>query len=128
MSEVELSREELRRVATGPRGIKPKLETYKEVLDYNLNEIIKQKEDVSYVQDIMLPVPEESIKKGDPGSEEIVILAGKIKRHKPLDTEVTMETETIKGRDGKDITMINLILKIESKEQAQKILDFIQER
>ena len=125
MSEVELSKEELRKVATGPRGIKPKLNTYKEVLEYNLNEIIKQKEDVSYTQDILLPIAERSVKAGNEDAQTIIKLAGEITREPTLDSEVLMETETLKGRDGLDVNMINIILKINSKEQAERILKFI---
>lgn len=123
--EVELSREELRKATAGPRGVKPKLETYKDVLAYYLTEVIKQKEDVSYTQDILLPVSEQSVKDGNEDAKSIIKLAGEIKREESLETEVLMETETLKGRDGQDLNMINLVLKIESKEQAQKILDYI---
>lgn len=125
MSEVELTKEELRKVTAGPRGVKPKLETYKDVLEYNLYEIIKQKADVSYTQDILLPIAEKSVKAGNEDAQSIIKLAGEIKREPLLETEVLMETETLKGRDGSDVNMINIVLKIDSKDQAEKILEYI---
>lgn len=116
---------ELDKVITLPKKEKKELNTYIDVLLYQLDELIGRGQ-VGYVQEILLPIPEDMIKEQDKDAKKIIALAGKVTRKEDLGVKADIGTEQIKGRD-KTFNMINISFKFEHVQQAVALKDYVTE-
>lgn len=116
---------ELDKVITLPKKEKKELNTYIDVLLYQLDELIGRGQ-VGYVQEILLPIPEDMVKEQDKDAKKIIALAGKVTRKEDLGVKAEIGTEQIKGRD-KTFNMINISFKFEHVQQAVALKDYVTE-
>jgi len=116
---------ELDKVITLPKKEKKELNTYIDVLLYQLDELIGRGQ-VGYVQEILLPIPEDMVKEQNKDAKKIIALAGKVTRKEDLGVKADIGTEQIKGRD-KTFNMINISFKFEHVQQAVALKDYVTE-
>lgn len=114
---------QLDKVVTLPKKDKKELNTYVDVLMYQLDEMIDRGQ-VGYTQEILLPVPEDLIKNKDKEAKKIIALAGKISREESLEVKTDIGTEEINGREKK-FNMINISFKFDNVQQAMALKEYI---
>jgi len=114
---------QLDKVVTLPKKDKKELNTYVDVLMYQLDEMIDRGQ-VGYTQEILLPVPEDMVKNKDKEAKKIIALAGKISREESLEVKTDIGTEEINGREKK-FNMINISFKFDNVQQAMALKEYI---
>jgi len=114
---------QLDKVVTLPKKDKKELNTYVDVLMYQLDEMIDRGQ-VGYTQEILLPVPEDLIKNKDKEAKKIIALAGKISREESLEVKTDIGTEEINGREKK-FNMINISFKFDNVQQVMALKEYI---
>ena len=114
---------QLDKVVTLPKKDKKELNTYVDVLMYQLDEMIDRGQ-VGYTQEILLPVPEDMVKNKDKEAKKIIALAGKISREESLEVKTDIGTEEINGREKK-FNMINISFKFDNVQQVMALKEYI---
>ena len=114
---------QLDKVVTLPKKDKKEINTYVDVLMYQLDEMIDRGQ-VGYTQEILLPVPEDMVKNKDKEAKKIIALAGKISREESLEVKTDIGTEEINGREKK-FNMINISFKFDNVQQAMALKEYI---